>query len=184
MSLLWPPITTPQLGGVIEVTFFEKMIRCRAREKTNIWRPWCQELRKRQRWIGILENWGCFLQNYELLLGQYSKISNQWNFLEKDTNFCWIFYLMPALHKKSRRSLRPSTGHIGWDFFSKIGIKWGTYFSKKVPIFETFWFTPAMHRPLTVKGVYVVSHSWYVQVYELVCIICRFLQNFLDSTKP
>ena len=55
-------------------------------------------------------------------------------------------------------------------FFSKIGIKWGTYFSKKVPIFETFWFTPAMHRPLTVKGVYVVSHSWYVQVYELVCI--------------
>ena len=52
---------------------------------------------------------------------------------------------------------------------SKIGIKWGTYFSKKVPNFETFWFTPAMHRPLTVKGYYVVSHSWYVQVYERVC---------------
>ena len=105
MSLLWPPITTPQLGGVIEVTFFEKMIRCGAREKTNIWRPWHQELWKRLRWIGILVNWGCFLQNYELLLGQYSKISNQWNFLEKDTNFCWIFYLMPALHKTSLKIL-------------------------------------------------------------------------------
>ena len=83
------------------------------------------------------------------------------------------------LHQKSRQSLRPSTGRIGWDFFSKIGIKWGTYFSKKVPIFETFWFTPAMHRPLTVKGVYVVSHSWYVQVYELVCkyIIKHSRQN-------
>ena len=44
-----PPITTPQLGGVIVVTFFEKMIRCGAREKTNIWRPWRQELWKRQR---------------------------------------------------------------------------------------------------------------------------------------
>ena len=82
----------------------------------------------------------------------------------------WFFYVIRTLHKKSRQSLRPSTGRIGWDFFSKIGIKWGTYFSKKVPIFETFWFTPAMHRPLTVKGVYVVSHSWYVQVYELVCM--------------
>ena len=99
MSLLWPPITTPQLGGVIELTFFEKMIRCGAREKTNIWRPWRQELWKRQRWIGILVNWGCFLQNYELLLGQYSKISNQWNFLGKDTNFDWFIYVMQALNK-------------------------------------------------------------------------------------
>ena len=105
MSLLWPPITTPQLGGVIEVTFFEKMIRCGAREKTNIWRPWCQELRKRQRWIGILENWGCFLQNYELLLGQYSKISNQWNFLGKDTNFDWFFYVMQALTQNPAKNL-------------------------------------------------------------------------------
>ena len=88
------PHNHPPIRGVIVVTFFEKMIHCRAREKTNFWRPWRQELWKRQRWIGILVNWGCFLQKYELLLGQYSKISNQWNFLEKDTNFCWIFYLM------------------------------------------------------------------------------------------
>ena len=106
--------------------------------------------------------------------------------LWKVSNFTLIFYVIRTLHKKSRQSLRPSTGRIRWDFFSKIGIKWGSYFSKKVPIFETFWFTPAMHRPLTVKGVYVVSHSWYVQVYELVCIqscgrdvgrfsnVCRF----------
>ena len=47
------------------------MIHCGAREKTNIWRPWRQELWKRQRQIGILVNWGCFLQNYELLLDQY-----------------------------------------------------------------------------------------------------------------
>ena len=86
------------------------------------------------------------------------------------SNSSLIFYVMSVLHKKSKQSLSPSTGRIGSDFFSKIGIKWGIYFSKKVPIFETFWFTPAMHRPLTVKGVYVVSHSWYVQVYELVCI--------------
>ena len=96
--------------------------------------------------------------------------------LWKVSNFALIFYVIRTLHKKSRQSLRPSTGRIGWDFFSKIGIKWGTYFSKKVPIFETFWFTPAMHRPLTVKGVYVVSHSWYVQVFELVCTSKHFYE--------
>ena len=149
------------------------MIPCRAREKTNIWRPWHQELRKRLRWIGILVNWGCFLQNYELLLGQYSKISNQGNFLEKDTNFCWIFYLMPALHKKSRQSLRSSTGRIGWDFFSKIDILSAKVCTKKVLNFEIVWPTLGTLRPLTIKGVYLVSHS-------LVCA------SFLDGVyvKP
>ena len=80
MSLLWPPITTPQLGGVIVVTFFEKMIRCGAREKTNICRPWRRVLWKGQRWIGILVNWGCFLQNYELKSGA-KKSDTYWNVL-------------------------------------------------------------------------------------------------------
>ena len=55
-------------------------------------------------------------------------------------------------------------------FFSKIGMEWGTYFSKKVPNFQIVWPTPAMPRALTVKGVYVVSHSCYEQLYEPVCI--------------
>ena len=38
----------------------------------------------------------------------------------------------------------------------------GTYFSKKVPNSEIVWPTPATPRALTVKGVYVVSHSCYV----------------------
>ena len=57
-------------------------------------------------------------------------------------------------------------------FFSKIGIEWGTYFSKKVPNFEIVWPTPATPRALTVKGVYVVSHSCYEQLYEPVCSLC------------
>ena len=77
--------------------------------------------------------------------------------------------LILTLHKKSRQSLKPSTGRIEWDFFSKIGIEWGTYFSKKVPNFEKVWPTPATPRALTVKGVYVVSHSCYEQLYEPVC---------------
>ena len=43
------PHNHPPIRGVIVVTFIEKMIRCGAREKTNIWRPWRQELWKRQR---------------------------------------------------------------------------------------------------------------------------------------
>ena len=60
-------------------------------------------------------------------------------------------------------------------FFLKIGIEWGTYFSKKVPNFEIVWFTPATPRVLTVKGVYVVSHSCYEQLYEPVCISTNIL---------
>ena len=151
MSLLWPPITTPQLGGVIVVTFFEKMIHCRAREKTNFWRPWRQELWKRQRWIGILVNWGCFLQKYELLLGQYSKISNQWNFLEKDTNFCWIFYVMQALNKKSSKSLCLSPRNsIGWKFLN-IGPVIVHTFVRNTPNLQVYQFTSVSSTALGAK---------------------------------
>ena len=34
----------------------------------------------------------------------------------KVSNFALIFYVLFLLHKKSKQSLRPSTGHIGWDF--------------------------------------------------------------------
>ena len=68
--------------------------------------------------------------------------------LWKVSNFALIFYVMSVLHKKSKQSLRPSTGRIGWDFFSKIGIEWGTNFVKKVPNFEIGWPAPAMPRPL------------------------------------
>ena len=45
-----------------------------------------------------------------------------------------------------------------------------------VPNFEIVWPTPATPRALTVKGVYVVSHSCYEQLYEPVCI---FKESFL-----
>ncbi len=135
------PHNHPSIRGVIELTFFEKMICCGAREKTNIWRPWHQELRKRLRWIGILVNWGCFLQNYELLLGQYSKISNQWNFLGKDTKFDWFFYVMQALNKKSSKSLCLSPRNsIGWKFLN-IGPVIVHSFVRNTPNFQVYQFT-------------------------------------------
>ena len=77
---------------------------------------------------------------------------------------------MSVLHKKSRQSLRPSIERIGWDFFSKIGILWGTYFVKKVPNFEIVWSAPATPRALNIKAVYVASHSWYGEIIDSVCI--------------
>ena len=80
---------------------------------------------------------------------------------------------MPYGHyiKKSMQSLRPSTRRIGWDFFSKIGIEWGTYFSKKVPNFEIIWRFHATPRALILKGVYEVSYSRYVQIFESMCTL-------------
>ena len=79
--------------------------------------------------------------------------------LWKIWNFALIFYVMSVLHKKSKQSLRPSTGRIGWDFFSKIDILSAKVYTKKVLNFEIVWLTPGKLRPLTVKGVYLVSHS-------------------------
>ena len=44
-------------------------------------------------------------------------------------------------------------------FFSEIGILSAKVYTKKVPNFEKVWPTPGTLRPLTVKGVYLVSHS-------------------------
>ena len=43
------------------------------------------------------------------------------------------------------------------------------FFFKKAPNFEIVWPTPATPRALTVKGVYVLSHSCYEQLYQPVC---------------
>ena len=95
--------------------------------------PWQSEL---WTWHGrakSFQSWGPFLKNMYLTLCQFSKKNLIRYVLWKVSNFALIFYVIRTLHKKSRQSLRPSTGRIGWDFFSKIGIEWGTYFSKKVP---------------------------------------------------
>ena len=52
----------------------------------------------------------------------------------------------------------------------KIGIMWGTYFVKKVPNFEIGWPAPVTPRALNIKAVYVVSHSWYGQIIEILYI--------------
>ena len=132
--------------------------------------PWRWEVCAWQVWTKMFQRWGPFLKNMYLTLCQFSKKNLIRYVLWKVSNFALIFYVMSVLHKKSKQSLRPSTGCIGWDFFSKIGMEWGTYFSKKVPNFQIVWPTPATPRALTVKGVYVVSHSCYEQLYEPVCI--------------
>ena len=68
---------------------------------------------------------------------------------------------MSVLHKKSRQSLRSSTVRIGigWDFLSKIGIHSAKVYTKKALNFEIVWPTSGTLRLLTVKGVYLVSHS-------------------------
>ena len=44
-------------------------------------------------------------------------------------------------------------------FFSKIDILSAKVYTKKAPNFEIVWPTPGTLRPLTVKGVYLVSHN-------------------------
>ena len=105
-----------------------------------------------------------------LPLCQFSKKNLIRYVLGKVSNFDLIFYVIRTLHKKTRQSLWPSLGRIGWDFFSKIGIEWGTYFVKNVLNFEIVWPAPATPRALTVKGVYEVSYSWYGQIIGCVCI--------------
>ena len=133
------------------MTFFEKRIRSGAREKTNIWRLWCQELWKGERWAGILVNWGFFLQKYELLMDQFSKISNQRNFLEKETNFNWIFYLVPELHKKFSQSLRLSPRNsFGWKFL-KIGPLIVHSFVRKITNLQEYQLTSLPSKALGTK---------------------------------
>ena len=75
------------------------------------------------------------MQNYELIMGQFSKISNQRNFLEKDTDFDWIFYVMQALNKKISKSLFLSPRNsFSWKFL-KIGPLIVHSFVKKNPLF-------------------------------------------------
>ena len=107
-----------------------------------------------------------------LPLCQFSKKNLIRYVLGKVSNFDLIFYVIRTLHKKTRQSLWPSLGRIGWDFFSKIGIEVGTYFVKKAPNFEIVWPTSATPRALNVKGVYEVSYSCYGQINGTVCRYC------------
>ena len=121
--------------------------------------PWRWEVCAWQVWTKMFQRWGPFLKNMYLTLCQFSKKNLIRYVLGKVSNFDLIFYVIRTLHKKSRQSLRSSTGRIGWDFFSKIGILSAKVYTKKVPNFEIVWPTPGTLRPLTVKGVYLVSHS-------------------------
>ena len=74
-----------------------------------------------------------------------------WNFLWNVWNFG---YYIKSCFLCNTQSFRHSTGRFRWDFFSKIGIMWGTYFVKKVPNFKKRWPTHDTPRPLTVQVVY------------------------------
>ena len=67
----------------------------------------------RQVWAKLFQSWGPFLKNMSLTPCQFSKKNLIRYVLWKVSNFALIFYLIRTLHKKSRQSLRPSTGHIG-----------------------------------------------------------------------
>ena len=73
---------------------------------------------------------------------------------------------MRTFHKNSKQSLRPSTGRVGCVNFRKLA-----YFVKQVPNFDIGWPAPATPAPRAqnIKAVYVVSHSWYVQIIVPVC---------------
>ena len=57
------------------------------------------------------------------------------------------------------KSLGILSRNLRRDFFLKIGILSAKVYTKKVPNFEIVWPTPGTLRSLTVKGVYLVSHS-------------------------
>ena len=101
----------------------------------------------------------------------------------KVSNFAINFYVILTLHKKSRQSLKPSTGRIGWDCFSKIGIEWGTYFVKKVPNFEIVWLVRFYVR---FPGFVLLMDMTYFPVgmgsccYETLVPFCYYF-NFFNS---
>ena len=138
-----------------------------------------QSSRRGRGWPNDFKVGDLFKKIWTSLYANFRKKNLIWYVLWKVSNFALIFYVMSVLHKKSRQSLRPSTGRIRWDFFSKIGIEWGTYFSKKVP-FEKVWPTPATPGALTVKGVYVLSHS--SSLWDRVYIFWSFV--FAQLTAP
>ena len=125
-----------------------------------------------QVWTKMFQRWGPFLKNMYLILCQFSKKNLIRYVLWKVSNFALIFYVMSVLHKKSKQSLRLSTGRIGWDFFSKIGIEWGTYFFKKAPNFEIIWPAPATPRVQSGMGKLMVGC-----VCTLFILICHWFVN-------
>ena len=58
----------------------------------------------------LFQSWGPFLQKMYLPLCQFSKKNLIRYVLWKVSNFALTFYVIRTLHKKSKQSLRPSTG--------------------------------------------------------------------------
>ena len=96
-----------------------------------------------------------FVYTLGLSMPIFKKKSSR-RFLGKSSKLC-------VLHKKSflcnTQSLELFTRNLRKDFFLKIGILSPKVYTKKVPNFEIVWPTPGTLRRLTVKGVYLVSHS-------------------------
>ena len=63
--------------------------------------------------------------------------------------FVYTLALSMSIFEKKSHPIRPVEGLI---LSAKV-------YTKKVPNFEIDWPTPGTLRPLTVKGVYLVSHS-------------------------
>ena len=72
-----------------------------------------------------------------------------------------VFYVIPALNKKSSQSLCLSPRNsFGWKFL-KFGPLLVHSFARKIPNLQEYRLTSLPSTGLTVKAVYEVSNSWY-----------------------
>ena len=98
------------------------------------------------------------------------------DFLEKLTNFAQVFYVIRALNKKSRQSLRVSPeSPFDWKFF-KVGSMIVYSFVRNIPNLQVCRLTLVSLTALTIKGVYVINNSWYGQILAPVCKFDRYLK--------
>ena len=102
-------------------------------------------------------------------MSQLSAKNIIWNFLWNVLNFALIFYVIRALNKKSRQSLKLFPESFRWDILLIIGTRIVKGLTKNVPL-RKVW--DSSHFPLTaltIKVVYLVSYSWYGQTFAPVC---------------
>ena len=102
------------------------------------------------------------------------------DFLEKLTNFAKVFYVIRALNKKSRQSLRVfPESPFDWKFF-KVGSMIVYSFVRNIPNLQVCRLTLVSLTALTIKGVYVINNSWYGYTFDRVCIsICFYTKLIL-----
>ena len=91
---------------------------------------------------------------------QLSAKNLTWNFLWNVSNFALIFYVIHALSKKSRQSLKVFPESFRWDFLLIIGTHIVKGLTKNFPLRKVWDVFLAPLTALTIKVVYLVSKSW------------------------